>query len=82
MEYNVSQYFSGILVVSAQLGAAIVVVPGEDRVNALSVGFRLQSFHEFLGNAVDAPDSGDDPNFIAGPCFSVGALVAHECPLS
>ena len=75
MEHDVAQHLTGVLVIAAQLRAAVVVVPGVDGVDVLAACLFAQLLGQAFGNAVDAAHGGHNPYLIAHAHVAVLAAI-------
>ncbi len=73
---HVTQDLLRVLVVIAQLRAAVVMGEGEDIIRS---GLLTETLGTFLDDTVDATYGRDDPHLVTDTYLSVFAAVAHEC---
>ena len=78
VQHHVAQYLLRVLVVIAQLRAAVVVGEGHDGVHALSARLLLQQRGQLIGYAVHAAYGGDYPYLVAYAHLAIGAAVTLE----
>ena len=81
VQTDVAQHTAGVLVVTAELGAAVVVVPRKDlrfKIGDLRFNFFAELLGKAFGDAVDTADGGYDPELVADTHITVLAAVATE----
>ena len=81
MKHDIAQNLAGVLVVSTQLRAPVVVVPGIDAVNILAFCLFAQLLGQSLGNAVDTANGGYNPYLVANTHVAILADIALECAM-
>src|SRR5574344_233035 len=79
MQYDITENLTRVLVVSAQLGTAIVMMPGINIVNAVVANLSAHLLCQFLSNAVDTSYRRDDPEFITCAYLSVLTQASLKC---
>ena len=72
---HIAQDFLRVLMIVAQLRAAVVMGKSEDVIRA---GLLTQTLGTFLDDAVHATDGRDDPHFVTDTYLSVLAAIPHE----
>ena len=82
VEHHVAQYLSGILVVVAQLRAAIVVRIGHDGIHTFTAGLGTQGFGQLAGNSVHTAYGRYNPDFVAYAGVAIPASVTFEGQLA
>ena len=78
VEHDVAEHLAGVLMVLAQLRAAIVVVPGMHGVDALASGLCLEGGSQAFGDAVHASHSRHYPYLVADAHLAVLAHISVE----
>ena len=80
MKHYVAQNVASVLVVAAKLRAAIVVMPGINRVDALFSSLLSQLGSKAFGYSVYASHCRHYPYLVSHSDVAVLTLVSHECP--
>ena len=76
---HIGQNGAGVLVVPAQLRAAVVVRESHNGINARMAGIlRLEALHNLLADAVHTTHCGDHPYLVADAHLTVCSFVSFE----